>query len=50
MGAYVFSSFKDNMAQFNYTTFRTNQAGSASFAIEGSAIKSRDWIKSNYSL
>lgn len=50
MGAYVFSNFKDNMAQFNYTTFRTNQAGSASFAIEGSAIKSWDWIKSNYSL
>ena len=50
MGAYVFSSFKDSIAQFNYTTFRTNQAGSASFAIEGSKIQSWDWIKSRYSL
>jgi hypothetical protein len=51
MGAWMFSHINNNGEPlFNYTTFRTNQSGSMSFVIEGSQIKTWDWIKNNYGI
>ena len=51
MGAWMFSHINNSGEPlFNYTTFRTNQAGSMSFVIEGAQIKTWDWIKNNYGI
>jgi len=51
MGAWMFSHINSSGEPlFNYTTFRTNQSGSMSFVIEGSQVKTWDWVKNNYGI